>query len=119
MLGESMLRAVSGEGTLWIDGKKWNIGGLAGQPERGYLKAEWIDEMKTLPQSFVVEDFSVKPLEETIRWARHRWALNKEAATGKEIIFTLRGEKELKDVIVNVHFAGAFGLCRTGVAERR
>ena len=105
MLGESMLRAVSGEGTLWIDGKKWNIGGLAGQPERGYLKAEWIDEMKTLPQSFVVEDFSVKPLEETIRWARHRWALNKEAATGKEIIFTLRGEKELKDVIVNVHFA--------------
>ena len=25
MLGESMLRAVSGEGTLWIDGKKWEI----------------------------------------------------------------------------------------------
>lgn len=38
MSGESMLRAVSGEGAVWIDGKKWRIGGLSGQPERGYLK---------------------------------------------------------------------------------
>ena len=42
MLGESLLRAVSSEGAVWMDGKKWQIGGLAGQPERGYLKTEWI-----------------------------------------------------------------------------
>lgn len=105
MLGESMLRAVSSEGNVWIDGKKWSLGGLAGQPERGYLKEEWLDNLHTLPESFLVEDFEIKPLEETIRWARSRWALNKEAATGKEIIFTLRGDKELKDVIVKLHFS--------------
>lgn len=105
MLGESMLRAVSSEGNVWIDGKKWSLGGLAGQPERGYLKEEWLDELHTLPESFLVEDFEIKPLEETIRWARSRWALNKEAATGQEIIFTLRGDKELKDVIVRLHFS--------------
>ena len=53
----------------------------------------------------MVEDFEVKSLEESIRWARSRWALNKEAATGKELIFTLRGDKELKDVKVKLHFA--------------
>jgi hypothetical protein len=37
MTDESMLRAVSCEGELVIDGKRWSIGGLDGQPERGYL----------------------------------------------------------------------------------
>lgn len=105
MLGESMLRAVSGEGYVWIDGKKWSLGGLSGQPERGYLKNEWLEDLKTIPESFLVEDFEIKPLEETIRWARSRWALNKEAATGQEIIFTLRGDKDLKDLKVKLHFA--------------
>jgi hypothetical protein len=105
MLGESLLRAVSSEGNLWIDGKKWTLGGLGGQPERAYLKEEWLDDLYTLPESFLVEDFEVKSLEESIRWARSRWALNKEAATGKELIFTLRGDKELKDVKVKLHFA--------------
>lgn len=105
MLGESLLRAVSGEGYVWIDGRKWSLGGLSGQPERGYLKNEWLDGLKTLPESFLVEDFEVKPLEESIRWARSRWALNKEAATGKEIVFTLRGDRALKDVRVKLHFA--------------
>lgn len=60
MLGESMLRAVSGEGAIWIDGRRWEIGGLSGQPELGYLREEWIDSMEAVPQSFVVEDFEVR-----------------------------------------------------------
>lgn len=105
MLGEQMLRAVSGEGTLLIDGKKWTIGGLSGQPERGYLKADWLEELTTIPESFLVEDFEIRPLQEQIRWGRVRWALNKESATGQEIVFTLRGERELKDVILKLRFA--------------
>lgn len=105
MLGESLLRAVSSEGTIWIDGKKWHIGGLAGQPERAYLKEDWIDEMVSMPGSFLVEDFEIKPVEEPIKWARNRWAMNKKDATGQEIIFVLRGDKELKDVLLKVHFA--------------
>lgn len=52
---------------------------------------------------FLVEDFEINPIKEDIKWARSRWALNKEAATGSEITFTLRGDKELKDVIVKLH----------------
>ena len=103
MTGESMLRAVSSEGSIQIDGKKWMIGGLTGQPERGYLKEEWIEKMTTIPESFLIEDFEILPIKEDIKWARSRWALNKEAATGCEIIFTLRGDKELKDVTVKLH----------------
>lgn len=103
MTGESMLRAVSSEGSIQIDGKKHWIGGLAGQPERAYLEDKWIDDMTTIPESFLVEDFEIAPIKEDIKWARSRWALNKETATGSEIIFTLRGDKELKDVLVKLH----------------
>lgn len=105
MTGESMLRAVSSEGMLQIDGKKRQIGGLTGQPERGYLKNEWIDKMTTIPESFLVEDFEIVPITEKIKWARTRWALSKEAASGSEIIFTLRADKELKDVLVKLHIS--------------
>ncbi|NCC11193.1 MAG: alpha-galactosidase [Bacteroidia bacterium] len=110
MLGESLLRAVSSEGTLTVDGKRWNIGGLGGQPERGYLKQEWLDQMKALPESFLVENFEITSVKPPINWARSRWALNKEWATGKELIFTLFGEKELKDVCIKLHFAIYDGL---------
>lgn len=103
MTGESLLRAVSSEGSIRIDGKEYQLGGLAGQPERGYLKEEWIDRMTTIPGSFIVEDFEVRPIEENIRWARSRWALNKKKATGCEIVFILRGEQELKNVVLKLY----------------
>ena len=105
MTGEGMLRAVSPEGFIRIDGKTYTIGGLAGQPERGYLKEDWIDEMTTVPNSFLVEDFEITNLENNIQWASNRWALNKEMPTGKLLTFTLRGENELKDVLIKLHFS--------------
>ena len=105
MTGESLLRAVSSEGSIRIDGKDRSIGGLAGQPERGYLRAEWIDSLQTLPESFLVEDFEVKPLEETLAWPRHRWALNKQSPTGQEVVFTLRGDQTLGGVVLKLHVA--------------
>ena len=57
MTGESMLRAASSEGELVIDGTQWSLGGLDGQPERGYLNLDWLEKMEPLPHSFIVEDF--------------------------------------------------------------
>ena len=105
MTGESLLRAVSGEGTVCIDGQEYAIGGLNGQPERAYIKEEWLDGLTTVPESFLVEDFEVKPIQEEIKWARRRWALNKESATGRELVFTLRGSKAMSDVVVKLYFS--------------
>lgn len=105
MTGESLLRAVSGEGTICIDGQEYAIGGLNGQPERAYIKEEWLDGLTTVPESFLVEDFEVVPIQEEIKWARRRWALNKESATGRELVFTLRGGKAMSDVVVKLYFS--------------
>lgn len=103
MTGENMLRAVGTEGSIRIDGKTWNIGGLAGQPERGFLKPEWLDKLSTMPNSFMVEDFEISPLQESIPWARNRWALNTQAPSGKMLTFTLRGTNEHKDLIIKLN----------------
>lgn len=105
MTGESLLRAVSSEGSVTIDGKEWTIGGLEGQPERAYIKEAWIDSLVTVANSFMVEDFEIHPITEDIKWARSRWALNKKAPTGKEITFTLRGDKELTDARIRLSVA--------------
>ena len=104
MTSESMLRAVSSEGEITINGERWHLGGLDGQPERGYFKSEWIEEMTTKKNSFIVEDFEVLESIQTLKWARSRWALNKELPTGKSLVFTLRGADELKDVKVKLYY---------------
>ena len=60
--------------------------------------------MTTKKNSFIVEDFEVLESIQTLKWARSRWALNKELPTGKSLVFTLRGADELKDVKVKLYY---------------
>ncbi len=104
MTSESMLRAVSSEGELGINGKRWHLGGLDGQSERGYYKEEWLEQMTAKADSFIVEDFEVEENIPTLKWARRRWALNKLLPTGKVLVFTLRGVGEVKDLKVKLYY---------------
>lgn len=104
MTSESMLRAVSSEGELVINGKRWHLGGLDGQSERGYYKEEWLEQMIAKADSFIVEDFEVEENIPTLKWARRRWALNKSLPTGKVLVFTLRGVGEVKDLKVKLYY---------------
>ena len=105
MTGEEMLRAASPEGFLTIDGKEYPVGGLANQPELAFLKSEWLDKMAPMENAFLLKDYTEGVIEEKIHWARKRWALNKKAATGKTVTFTLEGQGEAKDVTVRITFS--------------
>ncbi|WP_439182145.1 NPCBM/NEW2 domain-containing protein [Carboxylicivirga taeanensis] len=100
MTGESLLRAVSNEGTLTIDGKTYAIGGLSQQPEYAYTLMKWVDELTATPNAFQLQQFEVKDIEQRMNWKQMRWAANTQMPTGKELIFTLT----LEDIIVKVHF---------------
>ena len=105
MTGESLLRAVCNEGTLSIDGKTYPIGGLDGQKEFGYTRYDWLDEMGIIPNSFRITDFTVGDPQPRIRWARKRWALEKNGnPSGKELVFHLEGPDELCGIKVRVHY---------------
>ncbi|MEG3655788.1 NPCBM/NEW2 domain-containing protein [Arenibacter palladensis] len=100
MTGESILRSVSNEGILVIDGKEYSVGGLSGQPEFAYTLMDWVDDMAITPNSFLIQNFEVKDIEDRLEWKKVRWASNLHMPSGKELIFTL-----LKDnILVKVHF---------------
>ncbi len=106
MTGESLLRAVSNEGVLTIDGKDYNIGGLSRQKEYGYTLKKWVDELNATQNSFEVQDFEVKEISDRMPWKRVRWAGNDKMPTGKELVFKLLKN----DIEVKVHFALYDGL---------
>lgn len=100
MTGESLLRAVSNEGTVSIDGKKYTIGGLSKQPEYGYTLKKWIDDLSITPNSFLIESFEVNAITDRMKWKRVRWAGNDKMPTGKELVFTLSKD----GIVARVHF---------------
>ncbi|MCH3982794.1 MAG: hypothetical protein LKE41_13035 [Prevotella sp.] len=59
-------------------------------PERGYLLPQWIDCMRPIPGSFVLDDFEMRDMQPSVSWHPMRWALDTEQASGKEVMFTLR-----------------------------
>ena len=111
MTGENMLRAVSNEGVLTLDGKSYSLGGLDGQPEFGYTQYKWLDRMKPFANSFRVVDFRISEITPRINWKSKRWALEKKQnPSGKQLTFLLEGPDELKGVKVKLHYALYDGL---------
>ena len=41
--GESLLRGVKPEAIVEINGRRYEVGGLTGQPNYAFLRAEWLD----------------------------------------------------------------------------
>lgn len=107
MTGENMLRAVSKEGILTIDGKTYPLGGLQGQEEFGYTQYHWLDNMQSFPDAFTITDFEISELYPRIQWANSRWALEErqKGPIGKELIFYLEGPGLLQGVKVKLHYA--------------
>ena len=103
--GQQLLRAVKAEARLTINGKKYNVGGLYGQKENGYLLPEWIDNFTSDGNDFQFRSYTVTDIQPYINWKLTRWAANKRQPSGKMLSFVYQSNsKELKDLIVAVHY---------------
>lgn len=101
MTGESMLRAVSNEGSLTLDNTTYTLGGLSPQPDYGYTTEAWIDQLTATADAFQIQDFEIRDINERLAWKQVRWAAHTNMPKGKELVFTLKKG----DIIAKVHFA--------------
>lgn len=70
--GQALLRGVKPEAYVEIDGTRYEIGGLKGQPNYAFLRPEWIERLKADPASFRFIGFETGPIQERIAWKQVR-----------------------------------------------
>ena len=72
MTGQAILRGVKPEALVTINGVRYEIGGLTGQPNYAYLLPEWLGQMKAAPDAFRFVGFQVGRPAERFAWKRVR-----------------------------------------------
>ena len=102
--GKEMLRAIEPEAELVINGKTYNVGGVLGQFERGYLQYDWLDKFTKDTRAFQLIDFTVREIPSRFKWKADRWNTNKQwPPKGKQVDFTFRlPGNELDGVTVDI-----------------
>ncbi|HXR07861.1 MAG TPA: hypothetical protein VN765_11065 [Candidatus Acidoferrum sp.] len=68
MTGQSMLRSVRAEAQVELDGKKFDVGGLVGQPVHNYLNPAWLAQMKANPSAFHFAGLKTSRTEARFPW---------------------------------------------------
>lgn len=109
--GQEIIRAISPEASLTINGESFNIGGWIGQKERAYLKQEWFSKMQADTSRFRYDSFSVSPIPVYLKWKPKSWASNKQQPTGKLLRFHYTAKQSVVHGIeVQVNYALYDGL---------
>jgi hypothetical protein len=101
--GEELLRAVSPEAVITIDGKKYNVGGLYGQSEKAYFKSEWLDHLKANGMDFQFKSYEISQIIPYINWKQSGWAANNKQPAGKTLSFQFQSA-QLPGILVYVHY---------------
>ncbi|MSU61516.1 MAG: alpha-galactosidase [Pedosphaera sp.] len=70
--GESLLRGVKPEAVVEIDGRRFDIGGLKGQPNYAFLRPEWVEQLRTDPTAFRFVGYEIGKPKERMTWKRTR-----------------------------------------------
>lgn len=94
--GEALLRSVSPEAVLWVNGHEINVGGLVGQPIHNFLHPDFLKEMVVDQGSLKLMSWKTAPLAERFPWKpRTEWLPNQQVshAGGLAIHFTYRADE--------------------------
>lgn len=70
--GQSLLRGVKPEAVVELDGQTFAVGGLVGQPNLAFLRPDWVDRLRSDPQSMSLVGHTVGPIVERFPWKRTR-----------------------------------------------
>lgn len=103
---EALVRAVSPEAVLWINGHEIKVGGLTGQPIGNYLLPEWIPEMKADPYSLQLESYTSTPIKARFEWNRRTaWSSQQLPwpPKGIELTFTYKAGETVRQHFQQLH----------------
>ncbi len=105
--GEALLRAVEPEARIAVDGNVLDVGGLHGQPDRAYLRPEWLETLQPRADALHFRSLRPEAIATRVPWkyARHA-ALQAWPPTGQGIVFEFTNAQgtEVTGINVEVHY---------------
>jgi len=108
---DPVIRAVRPEATVTIDGSKISVGGLAKQPDTGFLRQEWLDTMPSRSNALVFSGYEIGATQPRFPWKRKRYASDLPwPPPGVMLTLHFReppegiGTNSLKGISVSVHY---------------
>jgi hypothetical protein len=107
MTSATLLRGVRPEAIVEIDGRRFAVGGLTGQPLQNYLNPAWLAEMKPEPQAFQFTTIETGKTRARFAWQQHREWLSRECpwpAPGVAATLHYEAPKEFPGISVEVHY---------------
>lgn len=107
MTGASILRAIKPEAYVKLNWQEEvSIGGLLGQANGAYLKAEWIDQMTADPKAFHCTGFEIGDTRERFPWKRTRFSGHQAwPPPGGSVTFRyVANGPALQDVTILIHY---------------
>jgi len=104
--GQEIIRAISPEAIIMVNGQSLPVGGWIGQKEKAYLKQEWFSKMQADTSAFRYDSFSVSPIPVYLKWKPKSWASNKQQPTGKLLRFHFTAKQsEVHGLQVQINYA--------------
>ena len=105
----SLLRSVRPEATIKINGMELAVGGLLGQPIHNYLKAEWLDVMRSDPAALRFVRWEEGRPQARFPWKKQpQWLTEDLPWPPPGVALTLHFEAgpqtPVRDLIVRVHY---------------
>lgn len=108
MRGEPIIRAVRPEARVELDGVKYDIGGLSGQPFQNYLDAAWVDTLKAATNAFVYSGYKTGTTVARFPWKKRLEWMPRDAAwppPGVSLTLEFKApESAHSPVTVQVHY---------------
>ncbi len=72
MTGETIIRAVGPEGYVTLDGVRYAIGGLKGQPNRAFITAQWLGQLTPFPRALQLIGIETGTARQRFPWKQTR-----------------------------------------------
>jgi hypothetical protein len=99
------VRAVKPEAMVELDGQRYDIGGLKGQPVANYLDPRWLGDMTSDQGAYQFQGFRVGPTEERFPWKKRLEWMPRDMPwppPGAALTLSFAGPKD--GVVVEVHY---------------
>ncbi len=107
MTGESILRSVRPEALVELDGKKFDVGGLVGQPVHNYLNPAWLAPLQANPAAFHFAGLKTGRTELRFPWLKRSEWLPQDAPwppPGIAVTLTFAAPTNLGAIMIEVHY---------------